>query len=176
MILQLAKLVGALYHLGAGHLRQPAPLADEGSRPAFAWAPRCPALRARSLLLAFRPRRPGSALPKAIRSDGAAGRAAAYRRLRVLPAGYGFNLTGSTLYASAGGVFNRANATQMTLPVSTQIVMMLTLLVAQQGRGSGAAERAWWSWLATCAQFGLKGRVDRNHPQRRCGDGRSPRR
>jgi proton glutamate symport protein len=72
----------------------------------------------------------------------------------VLPAGYSFNLTGSTLYMALAAMFI-AQATQMNMPVSTQLVMMLTLLVAS--KGVAAVPRASLVVLAsTCAQFGLK--------------------
>jgi proton glutamate symport protein len=105
------------------------------------------------LLLAFSTASSESALPKAM---------TAMERLGVpphivgfvLPAGYSFNLTGSTLYMSLAALFI-AQATEVQLSVGTQIVMMLTLLVAS--KGVAAVPRASLVVLAsTCAQFGLK--------------------
>ena len=105
------------------------------------------------LLLAFSTASSESALPKAM---------TAMERLGVpphivgfvLPAGYSFNLTGSTLYMSLAAMFI-AQATGMQLGLGTQLVMMLTLLVAS--KGVAAVPRASLVVLAsTCAQFGLK--------------------
>jgi proton glutamate symport protein len=50
----------------------------------------------------------------------------------VLPAGYSFNLDGSTLYLSLASVFV-AQAAGVDLPVGTQIMMMLTLMLTSKG-------------------------------------------
>jgi proton glutamate symport protein len=50
----------------------------------------------------------------------------------VLPAGYSFNLDGSTLYLSLTSIFV-AQAAGLHLPLSTQLVMMLTLMVTSKG-------------------------------------------
>ena len=50
----------------------------------------------------------------------------------VLPAGYSFNLDGSTLYLSLASVFV-AQAAGVDLPVSTQVMMMLTLMLTSKG-------------------------------------------
>ena len=50
----------------------------------------------------------------------------------VLPTGYSFNLDGSTLYLSLAAMFI-AQAAGVHLPFSTQIVMMLTLMLTSKG-------------------------------------------
>ena len=50
----------------------------------------------------------------------------------VLPTGYSFNLDGSTLYLSLAAVFI-AQAAGIHLPLGTQIVMMLTLMLTSKG-------------------------------------------
>jgi proton glutamate symport protein len=50
----------------------------------------------------------------------------------VLPAGYSFNLDGSTLYLSLAAMFI-AQAAGVRMPVGAQIVMMLTLMLASKG-------------------------------------------
>lgn len=50
----------------------------------------------------------------------------------VLPTGYSFNLDGSTLYLSLASIFV-AQAAGVVLPLSTQITMMLTLMLTSKG-------------------------------------------
>jgi len=50
----------------------------------------------------------------------------------VLPAGYSFNLTGSTLYLSLAAVFI-AQAAGMHMPIGQQLMMMLTLMLTSKG-------------------------------------------
>jgi proton glutamate symport protein len=50
----------------------------------------------------------------------------------VLPTGYSFNLDGSTLYLSLAAMFV-AQAAGVHLPIGTQIVMMLTLMLTSKG-------------------------------------------
>jgi len=50
----------------------------------------------------------------------------------VLPAGYSFNLDGSTLYLSLTSIFV-AQAAGLHLPLSTQLLMMLTLMLTSKG-------------------------------------------
>jgi proton glutamate symport protein len=50
----------------------------------------------------------------------------------VLPTGYSFNLDGSTLYLSLASVF-AAQAAGIDMPLSTQLVMMLTLMLTSKG-------------------------------------------
>lgn len=50
----------------------------------------------------------------------------------VLPTGYSFNLVGTTLYLSLASVFV-AQAADIRMPFSTQLVMMLTLMLTSKG-------------------------------------------
>jgi len=50
----------------------------------------------------------------------------------VLPTGYSFNLDGSTLYLALASVFV-AQAAGIDMPISTQLVMMLTLMLTSKG-------------------------------------------
>src|SRR5258708_20589862 len=50
----------------------------------------------------------------------------------VLPTGYSFNLDGSTLYLALASVFV-AQAAGIDMPISQQILMMLTLMVTSKG-------------------------------------------
>ncbi len=50
----------------------------------------------------------------------------------VLPTGYSFNLDGSTLYLALASIFV-AQAAGVSLPLSTQITMMLTLMLTSKG-------------------------------------------
>jgi proton glutamate symport protein len=50
----------------------------------------------------------------------------------VLPTGYSFNLDGSTLYLAMASVF-AAQAAGIDMPLSTQLVMMLTLMLTSKG-------------------------------------------
>jgi proton glutamate symport protein len=50
----------------------------------------------------------------------------------VLPAGYSFNLDGSTLYLALASVFV-AQAAGIAMPIGQQIVMMLTLMLTSKG-------------------------------------------
>ena len=71
----------------------------------------------------------------------------------VLPAGYSFNLDGSTLYLSLASIFV-AQAAGVHLPLGTQILMMLTLMLTS--KGVAAVPRASLVILAaTVASFNL---------------------
>jgi proton glutamate symport protein len=50
----------------------------------------------------------------------------------VLPTGYSFNLDGSTLYLAVASVF-AAQAAGIQMPISQQILMMLTLMLTSKG-------------------------------------------
>jgi proton glutamate symport protein len=50
----------------------------------------------------------------------------------VLPTGYSFNLAGSTLYLAVASVF-AAQAAGIDMPVSRQLLMMLTLMLTSKG-------------------------------------------
>ncbi len=105
------------------------------------------------LLLAFSTTSSESALPKAISTMERLG-VPSHIVGFVLPAGYSFNLDGSTLYLALASLFI-AQATGKYLSPGTQIEMMLTLLVAS--KGVAAVPRASLVVLAsTCAAYGLK--------------------
>jgi Na+/H+-dicarboxylate symporter len=71
----------------------------------------------------------------------------------VLPTGYSFNLDGSTLYLSLASVFV-AQAAGVNMPLSQQLLMMLTLMLTS--KGVAAVPRASLVILAgTLATFGL---------------------
>jgi proton glutamate symport protein len=71
----------------------------------------------------------------------------------VLPTGYSFNLDGTTLYLSLASVFV-AQAAGVDMPLSTQLAMMLTLMLTS--KGVAAVPRASLVILSgTLAQFGL---------------------
>jgi proton glutamate symport protein len=71
----------------------------------------------------------------------------------VLPTGYSFNLDGSTLYLSLASVF-AAQAAGIDMPISTQLVMMLTLMLTS--KGVAAVPRAALVILSgALSQFGL---------------------
>jgi proton glutamate symport protein len=71
----------------------------------------------------------------------------------VLPTGYSFNLDGSTLYLAMASVF-AAQAGGFDMPISKQLVMMLTLMLTS--KGVAAVPRASLVILSgALAQFGL---------------------
>ncbi|MGH7514904.1 MAG: dicarboxylate/amino acid:cation symporter [Gemmatimonadales bacterium] len=71
----------------------------------------------------------------------------------VLPAGYTFNMDGTTLYLSLASVFV-AQAAGIAMPLSRQLLMMLTLMLTS--KGLAAVPRASLVILAgTLTQFGL---------------------
>ena len=71
----------------------------------------------------------------------------------VLPTGYSFNLDGSTLYLSLASIFV-AQAAGIQMPLSQQLLMMLTLMLTS--KGVAAVPRASLVILAgTLASFGL---------------------
>jgi proton glutamate symport protein len=71
----------------------------------------------------------------------------------VLPTGYSFNLDGSTLYLAVASVFV-AQAAGVPQTLSTQLLMMLTLMLTS--KGVAAVPRASLVILAgTLTQFGL---------------------
>lgn len=149
VILRLAKLVGALYLslvvfsailLGAAALLLRFKVG------------RLLAELKEALLLAFSTTSSESALPKAMQ---------AMERLGVpehivgfvIPAGYSFNLDGSTLYLALASLFI-AQAAGVPMPLSKQLALMLTLLITS--KGVAAVPRASLVVLsATCASFGL---------------------
>jgi len=71
----------------------------------------------------------------------------------VLPTGYSFNLDGSTLYLAVASIFV-AQAAGIDLPLTTQLLMMLTLMLTS--KGVAAVPRASLVILSgTLTQFGL---------------------
>jgi len=104
------------------------------------------------LLIAFSTTSSESALPKAMKSMerlGVPDRIVSF----VIPAGYSFNLDGTTLYLALASIFI-AQAAGIEMSTSQQVVMMLTLLVTS--KGVAAVPRASLVVLAaTCAQFNL---------------------
>ena len=71
----------------------------------------------------------------------------------VLPTGYSFNLDGSTLYLAMASVF-AAQAAGIDMPISKQLIMMLTLMLTS--KGVAAVPRASLVILSgALAQFGL---------------------
>ena len=71
----------------------------------------------------------------------------------VLPTGYSFNLDGSTLYLSLASVFV-AQAAGIEMPLGTQILMMLTLMLTSKGV-AGVPRAALVILAGTLASFGL---------------------
>ena len=71
----------------------------------------------------------------------------------VLPTGYSFNLDGSTLYLAVASVF-AAQAAGIDMPIGTQLLMMLTLMLTS--KGVAAVPRASLVILSgALASFGL---------------------
>lgn len=71
----------------------------------------------------------------------------------VLPTGYSFNLDGSTLYLALASIFV-AQAAGIDMPIGTQLVMMLTLMLTS--KGVAAVPRASLVILSgALSQFGL---------------------
>jgi len=71
----------------------------------------------------------------------------------VLPTGYSFNLTGSTMYLSLASVFV-AQLAGVHMTIGQQIVMMLTLMLTSKGV-AGVPRAALVVLTATLTQFGL---------------------
>jgi proton glutamate symport protein len=104
------------------------------------------------LVLAFATTSSESAYPQALKSlekMGVSNRIASF----VLPLGYSFNLDGSTLYLAIASVFV-AQAAHVELSITTQITMMLTLMLTT--KGVAAVPRASLVVLSgTLTAFGL---------------------
>jgi proton glutamate symport protein len=71
----------------------------------------------------------------------------------VIPAGYSFNLDGSTLYLAIASIFV-AQAAGIHLGVGQQLVMMLTLVLTSKGV-AGVPRATLVVLLATASTFGL---------------------
>lgn len=103
-------------------------------------------------LIAFSTTSSDAALPRALENMARFGIPKHITAL-VLPAGYSFNLDGSTLYLSLAAMFV-AQAAGVHLSFSTQILMMLTLMLTS--KGVAAVPRASLVILGgTLATFGL---------------------
>jgi proton glutamate symport protein len=105
-----------------------------------------------SALLAFSTASSEAALPGAMQAMeklGVPKRIVAF----VMPTGYSFNLDGSTLYLAVASIFV-AQAAGIDLPVKTQLLMMLTLMLTS--KGVAAVPRASLVILSgALTQFGL---------------------
>lgn len=103
-------------------------------------------------LIAFSTASSEAALPRAMQimeEFGVPKRVVAF----VLPTGYSFNLDGSTLYLALASVFV-AQAAGIDMPLSQQLLMMLTLMLTS--KGVAAVPRASLVILSgTLASFGL---------------------
>jgi len=71
----------------------------------------------------------------------------------VLPTGYSFNLTGSTLYLSLASIFV-VQAAGMHMPIGQQLLMMLTLMLTSKGT-AGVPRSAIVILAGTVMTFGL---------------------
>ncbi|MEO9210882.1 MAG: cation:dicarboxylase symporter family transporter, partial [Ginsengibacter sp.] len=71
----------------------------------------------------------------------------------VLPTGYTFNLDGTTLYLSLASVFV-AQAAGMHMPIGTQLIMGLTLMLTSKGV-AGVPRASLVILLGTVSSFGL---------------------
>lgn len=71
----------------------------------------------------------------------------------VLPTGYSFNLDGSTLYLALASVFV-AQAANIDMPWTTQVLMMLTLMLTSKGV-AGVPRASLVILAGTLASFGL---------------------
>jgi proton glutamate symport protein len=149
VLLNLAKLVGTLYGaLIVFILLVLVPIALLFRIPlrGFIQKVREPAL------IAFSTASSEAALPRAMQAMEAFGvprRIVAF----VMPTGYSFNLDGSTLYLALASVF-AAQAAGIDMPIGTQLLMMLTLMLTS--KGVAAVPRASLVILSgALAQFGL---------------------
>ncbi|APR87178.1 Proton/glutamate symport protein [Minicystis rosea] len=73
----------------------------------------------------------------------------------VIPAGYSFNLDGSTLYLVLASM-TIAQAAHIEMPLSKQIIMMLTFMLTSKGV-AGVPRGTLVIIAGTCASFGLPG-------------------
>jgi proton glutamate symport protein len=102
--------------------------------------------------IAFATANSEAALPRAMEQMEALGvprRIVAF----VIPAGYNFNLDGSTLYLAVASIFV-VQAAGLHFSLGKQLVMMVTLAITSKGLG-GVARAALVVLLATAATFGL---------------------
>ena len=103
-------------------------------------------------LIAFSTSSSEAALPRAIQAMEAMG---VPRRIVgfVIPTGYSFNLDGSTLYLAVASIF-AAQAAGIDLPLGSQLLLMLTLMLTSKGV-AGVSRAALVILAGTLGQFGL---------------------
>jgi len=103
-------------------------------------------------LIAFSTTSSEAALPKAFQNMESLG---IPRRIVsfVLPTGYSFNLDGSTLYLSLASLFV-AQAAGVEMPIGTQILMMVTLMLTSKGV-AGVPRASLVILAGTLSSFGL---------------------
>ncbi len=146
-----AKLVGSLYGalvLFALLVLIPALLIVRANVPLFLRKIREP------FLLAFSTASSEAALPRALEKMVEYGVPESVAGF-VIPAGYSFNLDGSTLYISLASL-TIAQAAGIQLPLSTELLMMLTFLMTSKGV-AGVPRASLVVIAAGCASFGLPG-------------------
>ncbi|MGH9481082.1 MAG: dicarboxylate/amino acid:cation symporter [Terriglobales bacterium] len=104
------------------------------------------------MLIGFSTSSSEAALPSALENMEAMG---VSRRIVgfVIPTGYSFNLTGSTLYLSLAALFI-AQAANLRLTLGEQLFMLLTLMLTSKGV-AGVSRAAIVVLAATAAQFNL---------------------
>ena len=90
----------------------------------------------------------------------------------VMPTGYSFNLTGSTLYLSLAAIFV-AQASGIHLSLGGQLMLMLTLMLTSKGV-AGVSRAAMVILLATVGSFGLAGGAGLRPARNRSIDGHGP--
>jgi proton glutamate symport protein len=103
-------------------------------------------------LIAFSTSTSEAALPRAMEAMealGVPGRIVAF----VIPLGYSFNLDGSTLYLAVAAMF-AAQAGGIVMPLSRQVVLMLTLMLTSKGV-AGVPRASLVILSAAVATFGL---------------------
>src|SRR5580692_3011952 len=103
-------------------------------------------------LIAFSTASSESALPLALENMAALG-VPKHIVAFVLPTGYSFNLVGTTLYLSLASIFI-AQAADLQMPFSTQLIMMLTLMLTSKGV-AGVPRAALVILAGTVASFNL---------------------
>ncbi len=103
-------------------------------------------------LIAFSTTSSEAALPRALENMERFGVPKSIVAL-VLPAGYSFNLDGSTLYLSLAAIFV-AQAAGVDMPIGTQLLMLTTLLLTSKGV-AGVPRASLVILAGTLATFGL---------------------
>ena len=149
VLLNLAKLVATLYVAQAIVI-----VAVFGASAVIAGVPirRFVDYAREPFLIAFSTASSEAALPLALENMEAFG-VPKHIVAFVLPTGYSFNLVGTTLYLSLASVFI-AQAADIHMPFSTQLVMMLTLMLTSKGV-AGIPRSALVILAGTAASFNL---------------------